>query len=270
MEKYLDQAIQLATVYGLRVIGALAIFILGRWAAKIARSLLRRVLNKQKIDQTIITFTCNLVYTGILAFVIIAALSKLGVQTASFVAVIGAAGLAVGLALQGSLSNFAAGVLMIIFRPFRAGDYIEGGGVAGVVEEINIFTTVLLTPDNKKIIIPNATMMGANIINYTANPTRRVDLTFGIGYQDDLAKAKQVLSQLAADESRVLKEPAPVIAVAELADSSVNLVMRVWVKTDDYWDVFFALTEAVKLKFDAEGISIPYPQQDVHIHQHQE
>lgn len=270
MEKYLDQAIQLGTVYGLKVIGALAIFIFGRWAAGITRALLRRLLTRQKIDRTIITFTCNLVYTGILAFVVIAALSKLGVQTASFVAVIGAAGLAIGLALQGSLSNFAAGVLMIIFRPFRAGDYIEGGGVAGVVDEINIFTTIMKTPDNKKIIIPNATMMGANIINYTANPTRRVDFTFGVGYQDDLSRVKQVLSELADGDSRILKDPAPVVAVSELADSSVNLVMRVWVKTEDYWDVYFAMTEAVKLRFDAEGISIPYPQQDVHIHQHQE
>ncbi len=269
MEKYLDQAIQLATIYGLRVIGALAIFILGRWAAKICKSLLRRILSRHKVDQTIIAFTSNLVYTGILAFVIIAALSKLGVQTASFVAIIGAAGLAVGLALQGSLSNFAAGVLMIIFRPFRAGDYIEGGGSAGVVEEINIFNTILKTPDNKKIIIPNSTLTGSNIINYTAAPTRRVDLTFGVGYQDDLARVKKVLSELADSNSLVLKDPAPVIAVAELADSSVNLVMRVWVKTEDYWNVFFAMTEAVKLRFDAEGISIPYPQQDVHIHQHQ-
>jgi small conductance mechanosensitive channel len=266
LEKYLDQAVALITLYGVNIIAALAIFVFGRWAAKITQSLLKKWLNRQKIDQTIISFVSNLVYTGILAFVIIAALSKLGIQTTSFVAIIGAAGLAIGLALQGSLSNFAAGVLMIIFRPFRAGDYVEGGGVAGVVEEINIFTTIMNTPDNKKIIVPNSTMMGNNIINYSANPTRRVDLSVGVGYNDDLAKVKQTLQEIIAAESRVLTDPAPMIAVSELAESSVNLVVRIWVKTGDYWDVYFAVTEAIKTGFDAAGISIPFPQQDVHLY----
>ena len=270
MDKYLDQAIVLITFYGVKVIAALVIFIVGRWAAGISRSLLQKVMEKKRVDQTIISFVGNLTYSAILAFVVIAALSKLGLQTTSFVALIGAAGLAVGLALQGSLSNFAAGVLMIIFRPFKAGDYIEGGGMAGSVSEINIFTTIMKTPDNKKLIVPNATMMASNIVNYSAYETRRVDFTIGVGYNDDLKKVRQVLDELIAKESRVLKDPEPMVAVSELADSSVNFVMRLWTRTEDYWDVYFAVTEAVKMRFDEEGISIPYPQQDVHMYQRQE
>jgi small conductance mechanosensitive channel len=201
-----------------------------------------------------------------MAFVIIAALGQLGVQTASLVAVLGAAGLAVGLALQGSLANFAAGLLLIIFKPFKVGDFIEGGGVSGVVEEVGIFTTMMNSPDNKKLVVPNAKMTSDNIVNYTAKQVRRVDLVAGVSYRDDLDKVKRVLGEILAADSRILKDPAPTVGVLALAESSVNLAVRPWVKTADYWDVFFATQESIKKRFDAEGISIPFPQQDVHLH----
>ncbi|MBT8338761.1 MAG: mechanosensitive ion channel, partial [Desulfatitalea sp.] len=207
-------------------------------------------------------------YIGLLAFVVLAALSQLGIQTTSFIAVLGAAGLAVGLALQGSLSNFAAGFLMILFRPFSVGDYIEGGGVTGTVEEIQIFTTTLVTPDNKTVIIPNAKIMGDNIINWTVKGTRRVDLVVGIGYGDDIDKARQVIADVLAKDARVRKDPPPQIAVSEMADSSVNFVVRPWVSASDYWAVSFGVTEQIKKAFDDEGISIPFPQRDVHVYQH--
>jgi len=202
-----------------------------------------------------------------MAFIFIAALSQLGVQTTSFVAVIGAAGLAIGLALQGSLSNFAAGFLMLIFRPFKVGDYIEGAGTEGFVEETGIFTTLLKTPDNKVIIIPNAKLMSDTITNYSKKETRRVDMTFGVGYEDDLQKVRQALQNVIDQDERILKDPPPAILLAELADSSVNFFVRVWVKTPEYWNVFFDTTEKVKKQFDAEGISIPFPQRDVHLYQ---
>jgi small conductance mechanosensitive channel len=208
-----------------------------------------------------------MVYYALLTFVILAALSQIGIQTTSFIAVIGAAGLAVGLALQGSLANFAAGFLLIMFRPFKVGDFIEGAGVMGTVESLQIFTTQLRTPDNKKIIIPNASLTGDNIVNWSATGTRRVDMVFGIGYDDDIDRAKQVINEIIAADERILKDPKPQVAVSELADSSVNFVARPWVKTGDYWSVFFDTTEAVKKRFDAEGISIPYPQSDVHVYQ---
>lgn len=252
-------------IYGPKVISALAIFILGRWACKIIRNTVKRVLKKSQVDELLISFVGSITYMGLLVFVIIAALNQLGVQTTSFVAIIGAAGLAIGLALQGALSNFAAGVLMIIFRPFKSGDYIEGGGVSGVVGQIQIFTTELLTPDNKLVIVPNANMMGSNITNYSAKETRRVDLIIGVGYGDDLSKVKQVLQQIMDAEQRVLKSPQVTIAVSELGDNSVNFVVRPWVKTADYWDMYFHLTETIKVRFDEENISIPYPQRDVHM-----
>jgi small conductance mechanosensitive channel len=215
-------------------------------------------------------FVANLSYAGLIAFVIIAALNKLGVQTASFIAVVGAAGLAIGLALQGSLANFAAGVLMIIFRPFRAGDFIEGAGTAGTVEEVQIFTTQLKTPDNKTIIIPNANILGDNIVNYSTKGSRRVDMVFGIGYEDDIDKARGIILDILQNDQRVYKDPAPVAYLSELADSSVNFTVRCWSKADDYWDVFFETTEKVKKRFDAEGVSIPFPQRDVHLYSHSE
>lgn len=254
------------TVYGMKIIGALLIFIIGRIVAKILRSILKKMLKKAKVDETLISFFASVTYVAILVFIIIAALGTLGVQTASFVAVLGAAGLAVGLALQGSLANFASGVLMIIFKPFKVNDYIEGGGSAGVVEEIGIFTTTLSSPDNKKIIVPNSKMTGDNIINFSAKNHRRVDIVAGCGYGDNLDKAKQVLENILAGEERILKDPAPTVGVLELGASSVNFAVRPWVKTADYWDVYFKLQETIKKRFDEEGISIPFPQQDIHFH----
>jgi small conductance mechanosensitive channel len=225
-------------------------------------------MKRNQVDKTLISFVCSLVYVLLLAFVIIAAINKLGIQTTSFIAIIGAAGLAIGLALQGSLANFAAGVLMIIFRPFKVGDLIEGGGTTGTVEEIQIFTTQLKSADNKTIIVPNSKMLGGNIVNYSTKETRRVDMTFGIGYDDDIDKSRSVIQGIISKDERVLKDPAPLVVVSELADSSVNFTVRVWTKSGDYWGVFFDTTEAVKKQFDAEEISIPFPQQDVHHYPH--
>ncbi len=252
--------------YGLKVLAAILILIIGRYAAKAIRELIRRALQKGRVDETLVSFVSSLCYVAIMAFVIIAALGKLGVQTASFVAVLAAAGLAVGLALQGSLSNFAAGFLLIVFKPFKVGDFIEGGGVTGVVEEIGIFTTDLKSPDNKKIIVPNAKMTSDNIINYTAKDIRRVDIVAGVSYGDDIDKVRDVLAGILAEDERILKDPAPTIGVLELAGSSVNFAVRPWVKTGDYWDVFFATQENIKKRFDAAGIKIPFPQQDVHLY----
>jgi len=259
---------KLLAVYGLKLIAAIFIFIIGRIAAKLVRKGISSLMEKSKQDPTLISFVSNLAYAALMAFVVIAALAKLGIQTASFIAILGAAGLAVGLALQGSLANFASGVLMIIFKPFKVGDYIEGSGVAGTVSEIDIFTTHMTTPDNKMIIVPNAQMTGGNIVNYSSLGTRRVDLTAGIGYGDDIDKAKDVLQSIVESDERILKDPACTIAVSELADSSVNFVVRPWVNVSDYWDVKFALTEIIKKRFDEEGISIPYPQSDVHLYNH--
>lgn len=267
MEYYLDMIYAWLAAYGLKVLGAIAIFIIGRIIIGIVAGFIGRMMRRSNTDETLTKFVVSLTRITLLIFVILAAIRTLGVETTSFVAIIGAAGLAVGFALQGSLANFASGVMLIIFRPFKAGDFIEAGGTMGVVEAIHIFNTVLKTPDNKKVIVPNSAVTGGNITNYSANDTRRVDMVFGIGYDDDIKKAKQILEQILAADSRVLKDPAPVIAVSELADSSVNFVCRPWVKTADYWGVFFDVTEKVKLTFDEQGISIPYPQQDVHMHQ---
>ena len=262
-----ERLFHLLTVYGLRVIYAVVIFIVGRWVAKAVTRFIRRIMSKN-VDGTVTNFVASLSYIALLAFVIIAALHQLGIQTTSFIAVLGAAGLAIGLALQGSLSNFAAGVLMIIFKPFKDGDYVEGGGTAGTVEKIEIFSTQLITPDNKTVIVPNAKMMGDNIVNYSAKGTRRVDMVFGIGYDDDIDKARELIQEIIASDERILKDPAPVVVVSELGDSSVNLTTRVWSSVDDYWDILFDTTEKVKKRFDAENISIPFPQRDVHMYQH--
>jgi len=266
----LDKVYELLTVYGIKVVAAVAIFIVGRWVAKAIANFIKKMMTKSNTDETLVKFVGSLCYIALLAFVIIAALNQLGIQTTSFIAILGAAGLAIGLALQGSLGNFAAGVLMIIFKPFKVDDFIEGAGVAGTVEEIQIFTTQLKTPDNKTIIVPNAKMTGDNITNYTMKGTRRVDFVFGIGYEDDIDKARKVIEGIIAEDNRVLKDPAPMVAVSELADSSVNFVARAWTSADDYWGFFFDTTEKVKKQFDDEGISIPYPQRDVHVYEHKE
>ncbi len=272
MEMNIDQVVQkiweLVTIYGIKVIAAIAIFVIGRWIAKIVSNLVRRMMRKAKVDETLRKFVGGMVYIALLAFVVLAALSQLGIQTTSFIAVLGAAGLAIGLALQGSLANFAAGFLMIIFKPFRVGDYIEGGGVAGTVEEIQIFTTTLKTPDNKTVIIPNAKLTSDNIVNWTVKGTRRVDMVFGIGYGDDIDKAKSTIKEVLSKDGRILKDPAPQVALVELADSSVNFVVRPWVNAADYWSVHFDTNESVKKAFDANGISIPFPQRDVHVFNH--
>jgi len=261
---------ELLTIYGLKVIAAIVVFIVGRLIAKGLTKFVENLMNKRQLDSTIVSFVVNMTYVALLVFVILAALGQLGIQTTSFIAVIGAAGLAIGLALQGSLANFAAGFLMIIFRPFKVGDYIEGAGVAGTVEAIQIFTTQLRTPDNKTVIIPNAALTAGNITNYSAKGTRRVDLVFGIGYGDDIDHAKKVIMDVLAKEERILKDPTTTIGVVELADSSVNFAVRPWVKGDDYWNVYFNLTENIKKSFDSEGISIPFPQRDVHMYEHKE
>ena len=268
MEISVDKIWELLTVYGLKVIAAIIIFVIGRWVAKVFGSLVRKVMVKREVDKTLVSFVRSLTYYVLLTFFVLAALSQLGIQTTSFIAIIGAAGLAIGLALQGSLANFAAGFLMIIFRPFKVDDFIEGAGTAGTVEKIQIFTTQLKTPDNKTVIVPNASMTAGNIVNYSAKGTRRCDLVFGIGYEDDIDKAKKILEEIVAADERVLKDPATTIALSELADSSVNFVVRPWVNAGDYWNVYFDLTEKVKKRFDQEGISIPYPQRDVHVYEH--
>ena len=268
VQQLIAKGYELGTEFGVNILAALAIFVIGRWVIKYLKNLILRVMENRGVDLTLAKFAANLTYVALLAFVIIAALGMLGIQTTSFIAVLGAAGLAVGLALQGSLSNFAAGVLMIIFKPFKVGDFIEGAGVAGVVEEIQIFTTQLATPDNKTIIIPNAKISADNIVNYTAKGTRRADMVFGIGYEDDIDKARDIITDILSKDERVLKDPAPQVAVSELADSSVNFVARAWVNAGDYWGVVFDVTETVKKRFDAEGISIPFPQRDVHLYEH--
>jgi small conductance mechanosensitive channel len=255
MEHAADLVKQMITLYGLKVIAAIAILIIGRMASGWIRSLIRKMMERAGTDPMLVSFVGNLTYFALLAFVVIAALNQLGIQTTSFIAILGAAGLAIGLALQGSLQNFAAGVLIIIFRPYKVGDFIEGGGTTGVIEAMDIFTTRLKTGDNKTVIVPNS-----------AKPTRRIDLVIGCGYGDDLAKVKSVLNDILAADERILTDPAPTVAVAELADNSVNFVVRPWVNSGDYWPVHFDLLETIKNRFDAEGISIPYPQRDVHLH----
>lgn len=267
MEEIIPKLQEWLTLYGLKVIAAVVILIVGRWIAKALKKLAERTMRKRAVEPTIISFVANLLYVALLVFVVIAAINQVGVQTTSFIAVIGAAGLAIGLALQGSLANFAAGFLLILFRPFKVGDYIEGAGVAGTVEEIQVFVTKLKTPDNKAVIIPNAKLTGDNIINYSAKETRRLDLVFGVAYDADLLKVRKIIDEMLSKDERILKDPAPTIGVLELADSSVNFAVRPWVKTGDYWDVYFALTEGVKKRFDAEGIGIPFPQRDVHLFQ---
>jgi small conductance mechanosensitive channel len=252
--------------FGMKTVVAIVIFVVGRIVARMLTKGLRKLMQAQEVDKILETFVSNLVYWTVMIFVIIAAINQIGVQTTSLIAVMGAAGLAVGLALQGSLSNFAAGVLIVMFRPYRVGDFVEAAGIAGVVEQVQILTTILRTGDNKRIIVPNSQIMSSIITNYSANDKRRIDMVFGVSYSDDLDKVRANLEELIAADERILKDPAPVIAVSELADSSVNFIVRPWVATADYWAVFWDLTEAVKKRFDREGISIPFPQQDVYIH----
>lgn len=251
--------------YGVNIAAALLTLLVGYIAANLISGGVVKVMQARKLDTTVTHFVGSILKYAILVFVVIAALGRVGVQTASFVAIIGAAGLAIGLALQGSLSNFAAGFLLIIFRPIKAGEFIEVAGTAGVVQSVQLFTTTLTSGDNKMVVVPNSAILNGTIVNYSRMDTRRVDMTFGIGYGSDLRKAKQILERLVSEEPRILKDPAATIAVAALADSSVNIVVRPWVKTADYWGVWFDFHEKVKLTFDAEGIEIPFPQMMMHM-----
>ncbi|MFO7785119.1 MAG: mechanosensitive ion channel family protein [Thermodesulfobacteriota bacterium] len=268
MEVSIERFMDLFVLYGIKVIAALVIFVIGRWVAKLVHRIVDKVMKKREVDGTVSAFVGNFTYYTLLAFFIVAALGQLGIQTTSFIAVIGAAGLAVGLALQGSLSNFAAGFLLLIFRPFRVGEYIEGGGTAGTVEKIQLFTTQLKTPDNKTVIVPNSGMTGGNIVNYSTKGTRRVDMVFGISYSDDIDQARTIIEEIISSDERVLKDPAPVVALSALADSSVDFVARPWVESANYFAVLWDITEKVKKRFDEAGVSIPFPQRDVHLYEH--
>ena len=250
--------------WSINIVMALAIFIVGKFVVKILVNVSKKLMTKARVDNILVNFIASIINAVLLLFVVIATLDQLGVETTSLIALIGAAGLAVGLALQGTLQNLASGVMLIIFRPFSDGDFVEAAGVAGVVEQIGIFTTTMRTGDNREIIIPNGEIFGGTITNYSKRETRRVDMVFGIGYDDDIKKAKDLLNKILEEDERVLKEPAPLVAVAELADSSVNFNVRPWCSTSEYWNVYFDIHEKVKLAFDAEGISIPYPQMDIH------
>ena len=245
---------------------AIVIFVIGRFIAKAIAKGIRKLMRAQEVDKILETFVSNLAYWALMIFVIIAAINQLGIATTSLIAIMGAAGLAIGLALQGSLSNFAAGVLIVMFRPYRVGDFVEAAGISGVVVQVQILTTVLKTGDNKQIVVPNAQIMGSIITNYSANDTRRVDMVVGVSYEDDIDKVRATIKELIAADERILSDPECLIAVAELADSSVNFNVRPWVKSADYWGVKFDLTEAIKKRFDKEGISFPFPQQDVHLY----
>lgn len=256
---------ELLLQYGVNIISALLILIIGNWVVKAIANGVANVMGKKGLDKAVVDFVHTFVRYLLFIIVLIAALGRLGVQTASVVAVIGAAGLAVGLALQGSLSNFAAGVLIVAFRPFKSGDYVEVAGVAGSVDSIQIFSTVLKTPDNKMVVVPNGAIISSPITNYSRHDTRRIDYVVGVSYNADLQKTKQVLADVLAKEPRLLTTPEPTIGVVELADSSVNLVVRPWVRTADYWAVYFDLLQAMKEALDEAGIEIPFPQMDVHV-----
>ncbi len=261
-----EKGIDLSVDLGIKVVTALAIFFVGKFIIRLVMRALQKVMQKQDVEDTLETFVSNLVRSALMIVLVIATIGALGIETTSFIAIFGAAGLAVGLALQGSLSNFASGVLIVLFRPYRVGDFVEAAGIAGVVEQVQILTTIMKTGDNKQIIVPNSQIMDSIITNYSANDTRRVDMVVGVSYDDDLDKVRETIEALIAADDRILDEPAPKIAVSELADSSVNFVVRPWVNSADYWGVMFDLTEAIKKRFDKEGISFPFPQQDVHLY----
>lgn len=267
MEDILEQLRLLAVTYGLQVLGSVAILIIGRWVAIWLVKVFNRLLRQSKVDQTLISFATNILYYLLLALVVVAALNNLGMQTASIVAILGAATLAIGLALQDSLGNLAAGVVIIFLRPYRLGDYVEISGEEGFVSEIQLFHTLLTTRDNKSVLVPNSDVLDNNIINYSRTELIRLDLVYGISYSDDLLKAKRILTQIIEADERVAKDPPPQVVVKELGESSVNLSIRPYVRVRDEMNVKFAVTEQVKLRFDKEGISMPFPQRDVHLFQ---
>jgi small conductance mechanosensitive channel len=275
MEAYLDPEtygpyLDLALGYALQLLGALLIFLIGKRVAKGLGNVTNKAMAKYGVDETLTKFVSSSVYFALLVVVIMAALGQLGIETTSFIAIIGAAGLAVGLALKDTLANVGAAVIILIFRPFKVGDFVEAGGATGTVESISLFTTTISPVDNRTIIVPNAAITAGNIVNFSHKMNRRVDHVIGIGYNDDLKKAKEVLYGVIRDDPRTLAEPAPLVAVSELGDSSVNFTVRAWVKSEEYWDAYFGMLEEIKLALDANGISIPYPQMDVHMDQMKE
>ncbi|MDB2386541.1 mechanosensitive ion channel [Shewanella sp.] len=261
----LEEVPDLILTYGLKIIFAIIIFFVGKFLSGVVKNITTKLLVKRKADETVVSFVANIAWSLVFVFTIVATLGQVGVQTASLVAVIGAAGLAVGLALQGSLSNFAAGVLMVVLRPCRIGDYVEAAGIAGKVSEITIFSTKLLTPDNKLITAPNSAMMNGTIINYSAMKTRRLDLVIGVSYESNLAETKKVLTSILDNSQYVLDSPSYTVGVSQLADSSINFVVRPWVKGTDYWPAHYELLEQIKTALDEAGIVIPYPQMDLHV-----
>lgn len=264
---YMDTAVEMGMTYGPKFILAILVLIIGLWIINRVVRLMSAGMERSNAEPTLAKFLGSLTSVGLKALLLISVASMIGIATTSFIAVLGAAGLAVGLALQGSLANFAGGVLVLMFRPYKVGDFVEAQGVSGTVNEIKIFNTVMKTPDNKVIIVPNGVISNGIITNYSMEATRRVDFVFGIGYSDDITKAKATIERLVLEDDRALADPAPMIVVSELADSSVNITTRVWANASDYWGLYFDLTEKVKLTFDQEGISIPFPQRDLHVFQ---
>ncbi|MBN2461123.1 MAG: mechanosensitive ion channel [Candidatus Cloacimonetes bacterium] len=264
-----NKILEMIILYGPTLIVALITLIIGLWLINTVLKLIFRKIPASKVDVTLATFLRSIINIGLKVLLWITVISMLGVKMTSFVALLGAAGLAVGLSLQGSLANFAGGVLIMFFKPFQVGDFIESQGHAGTVHSIQVFHTILKTPDNKTIIIPNGSLSNSNMVNYSREPTRRVDLVFGIAYNDDIKKAKVIMMDIINADNRILQDPPPQVSVSELGDSSVNFVFRVWVNTVDYWPVYFDMQERVKLAFDEKGISIPFPQRDIHIYNHQ-
>lgn len=270
VETYTEMAYRYGTEYGVKILGALAIFFIGKWVARKLIALMKKGMEKAGVDPTLISFAANAAYVALIIVIVIAAISNLGVETSSFVAIFGAAGLAIGLALKDTLSNVGAAVLIIFFRPFKVGDFIEVTGVMGTVKAINLFSTTLTTTDNRSIIIPNGALIAGNIVNYTGNANRRIDMVFDIDYKDDLKVAKEVILTILSSHPKVLQDPAPTVAVGALAQNSVQIFARPWVKVDDYWDATFEITEAVKLEFDKHHISIPFPQMVTHVKRDEE
>ncbi|OHD85319.1 MAG: mechanosensitive ion channel protein MscS [Sulfuricurvum sp. RIFCSPLOWO2_02_43_6] len=262
---YSDIVLEYSTEYGLKILGALLIFFIGKWVARKIIALMRRGMERAGVDPTLISFASNALYVVLIIMIIVAAISNVGVETTSFMAIFGAAGLAIGLALKDTLANVGAAVLIIFFRPFKVGDFIEASGVMGNVKSINLFSTTLTTTDNRSIIIPNGALIAGNIINYTGNQTRRIDMTFVIDYKDDLRVAKEVVMNVLQSHEKVLKEPEPIVAVGALERDGVQLIVRPWVIVEDYWNVSFEITESVKLEFDKHHITVPFPQMDLHV-----
>lgn len=268
IQGYIDQIVGLGIEWGPRLLLALVVLVVGLWIINRVVAMFRKGMEAREVEPSLAGFVESLSSILFKALLLVSVASMVGIETTSFIAILGAAGLAVGLALQGSLANFAGGVLILVFKPYKVGDFIDAQGVAGTVKGIQIFNTIITTPDNKQVIVPNGAISNGIITNVSAEATRRVDFVFGIGYGDDIASARAEIASVIGAEDRVLDDPEPLVVVSELADSSVNFTVRVWVNAADYWGVFFDLTEAVKLRFDERGISIPFPQSDIHVYQH--